>query len=75
MCQKTVVKECVSCAWLADMSLIDTPFRRVALDLIAPISPAREMGHRCILTLADYATKYSEAVPLPSIEIETCIRL
>ena len=52
------------------MPLIDTPFRRVAVDLIGPLHPITERGNRYILTLVDYATRYPEAVALPKIETE-----
>ena len=47
------------------------PFSRAALHLAGPISPPSEKGHRYILTLVDYATRYPEAVPLKNIETET----
>jgi len=56
---------------LGRMPLIETPFDRVAVDIIGPIHPASERGHRYILTLVDYATRYPEAVPLKDIEAET----
>ena len=56
---------------LGDMPLIDIPFRRVAIDLFGPISPPSEKGHRYILILVDYMTRYLEAVPLKNIETET----
>ena len=52
------------------MPLIDTPFKRVAVDLIGPIHPPSEQGHRYILTLVDYATRYPDAIPLKSITAE-----
>ncbi|XP_038062382.1 uncharacterized protein LOC119732846 [Patiria miniata] len=52
------------------MPLIDTPFRRVAVDLIGPITPITEQGNRYILTLVDYATRYPETLPLKKIETE-----
>ncbi len=52
------------------MPLIDTPFKRVAVDLVGPIFPATDRKNRYILTLVDYATRYPEAIPLPSIEAE-----
>ena len=52
------------------MPLIGVPFDRVAMDLIGPIEPASENGNRYILTLIDYATRYPEAIALPSIEAE-----
>ena len=40
-------------------------------DLIGPIMPASDKGHRYVLTLEDYATCYPEAVPLNNIDTET----
>ena len=71
VCQKTVDKGTVARALLGEMPLIDTPFKRVAVDLVGPITPASERGHRYILTLVDYATRYPEAVPLKNIDTET----
>ena len=53
------------------MPLIDILFKRVAVDLVGPITPASERGHRYILTSVDYATRYPEAVPLKNIHTET----
>ena len=71
ICQKTVDKGTVARAPVGEMPLIDTPFKRVAVDLVGPITPASERGHRYILTLVDYATWYPEAVPLKNIDTET----
>ena len=74
VCQKTTAKGSVPRVLLGDMPLIDMPFRRVAVDLVGPISPPSEKGHRYILslrTLVDYATRYPEAVPLKNIETLT----
>ena len=43
----------------------------MAIDLVGPIAPASDKGHRYILTLVDYATRYPEAVPLKNIDTET----
>ena len=51
------------------MPLIDKPFKRVAIDLVGPISPPSEEGHR--YTLADFATRHPEAVPLKTTDTET----
>ena len=48
------------------MPLIDTLFKSVEVDIVGLIAPPSEAGHRYILTLVDYATKYPEAVPLLS---------
>ena len=52
------------------MPLIDKPFKRAAVDIVGPIEPPSEAGHRYILTLVDYGTKYPEAVPLKKITTE-----
>ena len=53
------------------MSIIDTPFQRVAIALVGPLEPRTDSQNKYILTLVDYATRYPEAVALPSIETET----
>ena len=44
------------------MPLIDTPFKRVALDIVGPTEPRSDKKSRYILTMIDYATRYPEAV-------------
>ena len=53
------------------MPVIDTPFERVAIDLIGPIIPASDRGNRFVLTVVDYATRYPEAVVLIGEKEET----
>ena len=53
------------------MPIIDTPFQRVAIDLVGPLEPRTDSKNKYILTLVDYATRYPEAVALPSIETDT----
>ena len=61
------------------MPVIETPFKRMAVDLIGPIHPPSKEGHRYILTLVDYATRYPEAIALKSITtravVETLVTL
>ena len=71
VCQKTVNNGTVPKVPLQEMPLIYKPFKRVATDLFGPISPPSEEGHRYILTLVDFATRYPEAVPLKTIDTET----
>ena len=71
VCQKTVARGSVPRAPLGDMPLINQPFKRVAIDLVRPIPPASDKGHRYFLTLVDYATRYPEALPLKNIDTET----
>ena len=56
---------------LGHMPLIDQPLKRKAIHLVGPIAPASNKGHRYILTLLDYATRYPEAIPLKNINTET----
>ena len=56
---------------MQSIPVVDVPSKRVAVDLIGPIDPPSEAGHRYILTLVDYATRYPEAVPLKRIDAET----
>ena len=46
------------------MPLIDTPFKRVAVDICGSISPLSDAGYQYILTLVDYAARYPDTVPL-----------
>ena len=52
------------------MPLIDTPFKKVAVDIVGLIAPLSEAGHQYILTLVHYSTRYPEAVPLKKITTE-----
>ncbi|XP_040070629.1 venom metalloproteinase antarease-like TtrivMP_A [Ixodes scapularis] len=56
---------------LGKMPIIETPFERFAIDLIGPFSPSSDTGNHFILTLVDCATRYPDAVALPSINSET----
>ena len=71
VCQKTVIKGTVPNAPLQNVPAVDVPFKRVAVDLMGPIDPPSEAGHRYILMLVDCATRYQEAVPLNRINAET----
>ncbi|GFS05268.1 Gypsy retrotransposon integrase-like protein 1 [Elysia marginata] len=71
VCQRTVKKGIVPRVPLEKVPLVDIPFKRVAMDIVGPINPPSEAGHRFILTLIDYATRYAKAVPLCKINTET----
>ena len=70
ICQKTIRKGDVRKVPLDSMPLIDVPFKRVAVDLVGPITPMSNKGNRFILTLVDYATRFPEAVALREISSE-----
>ncbi|GFO02879.1 gypsy retrotransposon integrase-like protein 1 [Plakobranchus ocellatus] len=63
VCQRTVKKGTVPRVPLEKVPLIDTPFKRVAIDLVGPINPPNEAGHRFILTLVDYTTRSPRTLP------------
>ena len=48
---------------LIPMPIIEVPFDRLALDIVRPL-PKTSRGHRYILVLVDYTTRYPEALPL-----------
>ena len=48
---------------LIPLPVIDVPFRRIAMDLVGPL-PKSKRGHKYILVVLDYATRYPEAIPL-----------
>ncbi|GFO19548.1 Pol polyprotein [Plakobranchus ocellatus] len=41
------------------------------IDLVGRINPPSEVGHKLILTLVDYASRFAEAVPLHKIDTES----
>ena len=70
ICQRTIQKGRVTKVHLGKLPMIDTPFKRVAVDIVGPIEPRSDKKSRYILTMIDYATRYPEAVALPSTETE-----
>ena len=70
VCQKMYPKGKVMKVPLGQLSLIDTPFERVAVDLVGPIVPVTERGNMYLLTFVDYSTRYPDAVALKGIETE-----
>ena len=70
-CQKMIPKGKVQRVPMGKMPIMDTPFQRVAVDIIGPLAPISERGNRYILTVVDYATRYPEAIPLRKIDTES----
>ena len=56
---------------LVKMPIISEPFSRIAIDIVGPITPASDRGHKYIFTVIDLATRYPEAVPLKNIDTVT----
>ena len=70
ICQRTIRKGRVTKVPLGKLPLIDTPFKRVSVQLVGLIETRSDKKSRYILTMIDYATRYPEAVALPSVETE-----
>ena len=70
ICQKTAPKGRTCKVPLGEMPLMEEPFKRVAVDLVGPISAVSEKENWYILTVVDFATRYPEAVALPKTETE-----
>ena len=68
ICQRTIRKGRVTKVPLGKLPLIDTPFKRVSVELVGPTEPRSDKKSRYILAMIDYATRYTEAIALPSIE-------
>ncbi|XP_070188629.1 uncharacterized protein [Littorina saxatilis] len=68
-CQRALPKGRIHKVPLGKMPLIDEPFKRLAVDIVGPLTIS-ERKNRYILVTVDYATRYPEATPLPSIEAE-----
>ena len=71
-CQKTAPKVHYQNP-LIPLPLIDVPFQRVAMDIVGPL-PKSSRGHRYILVIMDYATRYPEAVPLRTANAKAVAR-
>ncbi len=66
ICQKTSVVSQRGRTPLQPLPVISAPFRRIAMDIVGPLEKS-SVGHRYILVVSDYATRYPEAFPLRTI--------
>ena len=69
VCQRSADRRDRIRAEMIPMPLIEKPFQRIAMDIVGPL-PRSRAGNKYILTICDYATRYPEAIPLPSTEAE-----
>ena len=83
---RNVMKVCKSCpncqragpvrnqrAPLQPLPVIDVPFRRMAMDIFGPLKQTKS-GHKYVLVIMDYATKWPEAIPLKVADSESVAR-
>lgn len=70
ICEKITPRCHTKHAPLGRTLVIDTPFRRVAVDIIRSLRPPSLGGNKFRLVMANCATRFPEAVALSSIETE-----
>ena len=54
---------------LVPLPVISTPFTRIAMDMVGPL-PVTDKGHKYILTIVDYGSRYPDAILLSTITSE-----
>ena len=77
---KATCKECPECqkagktnchkAPLIPLPVIEEPFQRLAVDIVVPLKRTKK-GHKWILTVMDFLTRYPEAIPLRKTDATT----
>jgi len=50
------------------------PFEMWGMDVIGPISPPSSKGHRFILTITNYFSKWAEAIPQKEVKTSHVIK-
>ena len=55
---------------LIPMPIIDTPFKRIGINIVGPMKRSRQR-YKYLLTICDYATRYPEAIPITNLRTET----
>ena len=58
---------------LIPLPIIDIPFKRFGMNIVGPL-PKSSRGHKYILVILDYATRYPEAIPLRTMTGKTVAR-
>ena len=77
---KNLCRQCVPCqkasnanvgkAPLQPLPVLDVPFSKLAFDLVGPL-PRTKSGYKYLLTSICLASKYSEAIPLKRVDVES----
>lgn len=57
---------------LIPLPIIEVHFSRIGMDIVGPL-PKSARGHKYILVIVDYATRYPEAIPLRSASAKTVV--
>ena len=70
ICQKTSKKTFKrDRAKLVKVPIVDVPFSKIAIDLIGPLIRTSK-GNKYCLVIVDYATRWPEAIPIPSMDAD-----
>ena len=67
-CQKSSHQK-VPRAPMVPLPIIGEPFERIAMDVVGPL-PRSRGGHRYVLVICDYATRYPEAIAMKTVDAE-----
>ena len=67
-CQKSSRRR-VPRAPMIPLPVISEPFERIAMDVVGPL-PRSRSGHRYVLVICDYGTRYPEAIPMKTVDAE-----
>ncbi|KAL8610775.1 hypothetical protein ACOMHN_016758 [Nucella lapillus] len=71
VCQRTTPKGYNRRVPLGQVPIVEEPFKKVGVDIVGPIIPCSARGHKYILVVVDYATRYPKAVPLKKQDAAT----
>ena len=69
ICQRTSTRGHCHRAPTQPVPIVTKPFGKISIDLVGPLIKS-DRGHRYILTITDFATRWPEAVPLKEISTE-----
>jgi transposase InsO family protein len=71
-CQRAKLKKAKECAPLQS-TVVGEPFERIAIDISGPYRPSKH-GHRYILAIIDYFSKFPVLIPLRRVDANTVAR-
>ena len=72
-CETCKINKAVRIKTRLPIKITDTPpeaFEKIEIDIVGPL-PVTELGNKYLLTIQDYFTKYSDAIPLKNTESTT----
>ncbi|XP_078575255.1 uncharacterized protein LOC144861313 [Branchiostoma floridae x Branchiostoma japonicum] len=72
-CQKTATRRADDRHTMVCPPVIGEPFRRLGIDIVGPL-PRSNSGNKYVLTIIDHATRFPEAVAMPSMEAERVVK-